>query len=281
MSPLAIVLALAAAAGAAPAPTPKPAAKASTRAAPVEAPWTEDERAFCAAELDGLARRTHLFEVQGLARAEIARRNADASDRVGECRQCFVVEQRRRREELDDLEELDRRGGSSATPLDRDRLWRQIRRERLSGKSPAALTAEERVELQGGLPDEVRETHETLDTAHAQDRTFMRQVHSALACYHGDRREDLKAEIGHEESLVKLGTGDRTRVYALRSQLRESEDVLARSREAARAFPEGLLRCGDPQTTVLRHCLGIRFEGKEREPACDSEAIQQYIRFIK
>src|SRR6266545_1165993 len=96
MSPLAIVLALAAAAGAAPAPTPKPAAKASPRAAPVEAPWTEDERAFCAAELDGLARRTHLFEVQGLARAEIARRNADASDRVGECRQCFVVEQRRR-----------------------------------------------------------------------------------------------------------------------------------------------------------------------------------------
>lgn len=278
MSTLALVLALAAAG----APAATHAGKASARPAPNrEAPFTDEERSFCAGELDAVARRTRLFEAQGLAQAEIARRNATAAASVAECRRRFGAEQRRAREERDDLEELDRRTGPDATELEREAAWRQLRRERLSAKSPSALSDGERAELQAGLQDEVRETHETLDTAHAQDRPFMRQVHSALACYHGDRRDDLTAEIGHEESLVKLGTGDRTRVYALRSRLRESESVLARSREAARGFPEGLLRCGDPQTAVLSHCLGVRLEGKQHEPACDSEAIQQYLRFIR
>ena len=227
------------------------------------------------------AKPAALFEAQGLGSAEIARRNSTAAAAAADCRRRFVGEQRRVRDEHDDLEELDRRAGPAATEIERERAWRQIRRERLSAKSPASLTDKEREELQAGSQDEVLETHQTLDSAHSQDPIFMRQVHSALACYHGARRDALRTDIAHEESLVKLGTGDRTRVYALRSQLRESEDVLGRSRDAARAFPDGLHRCGESQTAVLSHCLGIRFEGKDPEPACESEAIQQYIRFIK
>jgi hypothetical protein len=276
MPTLALVLALATTVA------PAPAAKAAARpAARGEAPWTEEERSFCAAELEALEKRTRLFEAQRLPEPEIARRNASAAAAVADCRRRFVAAQRRLRDEREDLEELDRRTHANATELEREQVWRQIRRERLSSRSPSSLTEEERAELQAGSSEELRETHDALDSAHARDRGFMRQVHSALACYHGGRRESVAAELAHEESLVKLGTGDRTRVYGLKSQLRESEDVLERSREAARTFPEGLLRCSDPQTAVLAHCLGVAFEGKDAEPACESEAIQQYVRFIK
>ncbi len=271
-----VLLALALAA-AGPAARAAPAARAPAAAAPL----SDDERAFCASELGVVERRAHLFAEQGLAEAEIARRNASQLQALADCRRRFTGEQRRLAEEREDLEELDRRAGPTATELERERAWRQIRRERLASRNPASLTPEERAELQAGLGEEVAATHQTLDSAHARDRTFMRQVHSALSCYHGERKAELRESISHEESLVKLGTGDKTRLYALRSQLRESEDVLARSREAAKGYPDGLARCTEPQTAVLAHCLGIRFEAKQAEPACESEEIQQYIRFIK
>jgi hypothetical protein len=83
--------------------------------------------------------------------------------------------------------------------------------------------------------------------------------------------------IGSEEAMLKLGTGDRQNLYTLRSQLRESESVLARSRET----PGGLERCSSPEIAVLSHCLAARSEGGAEEPACASEEIQQYIRLVK
>ena len=89
MPTLALVLALAAAAA------PAPAAKGPARGAPRgDAPWSDEERSFCAAELDALDKRARLFEAQGLPGAEIARRNAGAAGSVAECRRRFVVEQR-------------------------------------------------------------------------------------------------------------------------------------------------------------------------------------------
>ena len=109
----------------------------------------------------------------------------------------------------------------------------------------------------------------------------MRMVHSSLACYHGVRRDRLKDDLRHEEALLKLGQGDKQKAYSLKSELRTSDDVLARSREAAKGFPGGLARCTEEKVAVLAHCLAIRFEGKQQEPACESEEIQQYLRFIK
>jgi hypothetical protein len=255
------------------------AARAKTGPARTDA-MTPEERAFCASELEVVEKRTKVFQAQGLGTAEIDRRNEGPRQSLAECRHRFQVDQRRTAEEQEDLAEVDRRAGPNATELERERIWKQLRRERLAGKSPASLTPEEKAELQAGLQEELAATHQTLDTTHSRDPFFMRQVHSALACYHGDRREDLRVALSHEESLVKVGTGDRTRLYALRADLKQSEEVLARSREAARGFPDGLARCSEPQTAVLAHCLGIRFEGKSAEPACESEQILLYIRFI-
>jgi hypothetical protein len=254
----------------------------SGRAAqPADAGLSAEEKVFCASELEVVEKRTRLFQAQGLTPAELDRRNAGPRENLADCRRRFRIEQRRTSEEQEDLAEVDRRAGANATELERERAWRQIRRERLAGKSPASLSPEEKAELQAGVQEELAATHETLDTAHARDAFFMRQVHSALACYHGDRRKHLTVELSHEDSLVKVGTGDRTRLYALRAELKQSEEVLARSREAARGFSDGLARCSEPQTAVLAHCLGVRLEGKNDEPACESEQIQQYLRFIK
>jgi len=276
----AVLLLVLAAAGAPDLPRAAGTAAAKAPAAR-EAGISEAEKSFCAGELEVIERRTKLFEAQGLAAAEIEKRNESARANLADCRRRFRGEERRASEEREDVAEAERRAGPNATELERERAWKQVRRERLAGKSPASLSAEEKAELEAGLQDEMATTHETLDTAHSRDRMFMRRVHSALACYHGDRREDLRTQISHEDSLVKVGTGDRTRLYALRSDLRQSEEVLERSREAARGFPDGLARCSEPQTAVLAHCLAIRFEAKKNEPACESEEIQQYIRFIK
>jgi hypothetical protein len=131
------------------------------------------------------------------------------------------------------------------------------------------------------MKDEMTATHAALDNAHARDPAFMRIVHSALSCYHGARKRDLEGAIGSEEAMLKLGTGDRQNLYTLRSQLRESESVLARSREASRDVPGGLERCSSPEIAVLSHCLAARSEGSAEEPACASEQIQQYIRLVK
>jgi hypothetical protein len=274
------VLSLALASGLVAAPSRATAAVAAAPSAR-EATPSEEEKAFCAGELEVLDRRTKLFAGQGLAGEEIEKRNQGARASLTECMRRFQAEQRRASEERADLAEVDRRVGVNASELERERTWRQVRRERLAGKSPASLTAEEKAELAEGLQDEMAATHETLDTTHARDRSFMRQVHSALACYHGGRRDQLRTEIAHEESLLKVGTGDRTRLYALRSDLRQSEEVLERSREAAKGFPDGLARCTEPQTAVLAHCLGIHFDARKQQPACESEEIQQYLRFIK
>ena len=76
---------------------------------------------------------------------------------------------------------------------------------------------------------------------------------------------------------MKLGTGDRLRLYSMKSELRTSEEVLARNAEAARALPSGLERCTAPAVAVVTHCLAI----SKPEPACESEEIQQYLRFVK
>ncbi|WP_242394217.1 hypothetical protein [Anaeromyxobacter oryzisoli] len=246
-----------------------------------DVPMSAEEKAFCADELGVVERRARLFQAQGLSAAEIDRRNEGVQQNVAECRQRFGAEQRRAAEKQADLAELERRVGPDATELERQRAWRQLRRERLAVKPASALTADERAELQAGTQEELAATHRTLDTTHARDPRFMRQVHSALACYHGERRAALELEIAHEESLAKVGGGDRTRLYVLRSDLRQSDEVLARSREAARELPDGLARCSEPQTAVLAHCLGIRAEGKKAEPACESEELQQYLRFVR
>jgi len=163
----------------------------------------------------------------------------------------------------------------------RSEIWTQLRLERLSVKPVAELTEEERAELRAGSRAEMAETHATLDTVHARDPAFMRVVHSSLACYHGVRRDRIKDDLRHEEALLKLGQGSRQKAYSLKSDLRLSDDVLARAREATKGYRDGLGRCTEEKVAVLAHCLAIRFEGQVQEPACESEEIQQYIRFIK
>jgi hypothetical protein len=240
-----------------------------------------EERDACAADLEVLEKRVRLFEQQGLRPAEIAKRNETAQLGLDECVRAWRLQRTAEKERLADIAELERRTGPKATDAQRDETWAQIRRERLSGKPPSQLTAEERAELKAGTKAELAETHATLDTVHAKDPAFMRVVHSSLACYHGVRRDRIREDLAHEQSLVKLGQGDKNRVYALKAELRQSDDVLSRSREAAKGFKEGLGRCTEEKIAILAHCLAIRFEERANEPACESEEIQQYIRFIK
>jgi len=240
-----------------------------------------DERQACAADLEVLAKRTKLFEAQGLARAEITRRNEGAQVALEECLRVHKLEVVAARERADDVAELDRRTKPTTTDEQRAELWNQIRRERLSAKPESKLTAEERAELAAGNRAELAETHATLDSAHARDPAFMRVVQSALACYHGVRHDRLREALRHEESLLKLGEGDRQKVYSLQSDLHVTDEVLARSREAAKGFRDGLGRCTEEQVAVLAHCLGVRQEEGRSEPACEAEEIQQYVRLIK
>jgi hypothetical protein len=106
-------------------------------------------------------------------------------------------------------------------------------------------------------------------------------VHSALACYHGDRKADLENLVASEEAVVRLGSGSKQKLYALRSELRLSEEVLARSREEQRRLPGGLERCSEPTVALVAHCLGARLQGRPPEPACEAEQIHQYVRFVR
>ena len=252
-------------------------------AAPVkaDAALSEAERTFCASELDVVERRRKLFEAQGLSAGEIARKNEVHLAALAECRDQFRKQQRSEVEQKQDVEEVTRRAGPDATELERQNVFREVRRERLASKRSSSLTAEEREELASGMGDELAATHTALDRAHARDSSFMRVVNSALSCYHGERKLQLKDLISSEESLLKLGTGDRQKLYALKSELRQSEDVLARTAEAIRDIPGGLDRCTTPAVAVLTHCLAIRLAGTRAEPACESEEIQQYVRFVK
>lgn len=250
-------------------------------AAPAGDAMLEDEAAFCASELEVLEKRGKVFGGQGLSAAEIARKNEPQLLALRECRGRFRAEARRALEQKQDLEEVTRRAGPNATELERDRVWREVRRERLGSKSPASLSPEEKGELAAGMGDELAETHRALDDAHQRDPQFMRVVYSAIACYQGDRRTELRESIASEERMLKLGTGHRQKLYALRSELRQSEEILARNAEAARGLPNGLDRCTTPAVAVVSHCLAVRLTGTRVEPACESEEIQQYIRFIK
>lgn len=242
---------------------------------------SEDERAFCAEELGVLEKRRKIFEAQGLGAAEIARRNETDLRALKECRDRFQADARRASEQKADLAEVTRRAGPNATELERERAWKEVRRERLGSKNPSSLSAEEKAELAAGTGEELQETHRALDNAHLRDPQFMRVIYSAIACYHGERRTDLKEAIASEERMLKLGSGDRQRLYGLRSELRQSQEVLIRNEEASRSLPNGLDRCTTPTVAVVAHCLAIRLSSTRAEPACESEEIQQYVRFVK
>jgi hypothetical protein len=275
---LALVMTLAAATpcpvSAAPSAGPAPAASRG-------GPLSDLQREACASELEVLDRRTRLFRGQGLGAPEIARRNEPSQQALEECLAGYRARRAAEQEKLADMMELDRRVGPDASDAARSEAWAQIRRERLAGKPRSQLTPEEKAELSAGSGAEVAETHATLDTVHARDPAFMRMVHSALACYHGVRRDRLRDRLSAEQARVKRGTGDRQAIYALQSQLRQSDEVLARSREASRRWKGGLLRCTEEQVAVLTRCLTVQFDERPAEPACESEVIQQYVRFVK
>jgi hypothetical protein len=239
----------------------------------------DEEAAFCAEELDVLERREAMFKAQGNSPSEIARRNEPQLRVLADCRERFRAEQRRAREQKQDLEEVQRRVGPDATEKERERAWREVRRERLASKPASQLTPEEKAELAAGMQDEMETTHAALDDAHARDPAFMRMVHSAMSCYHTDRKAELESQIASEQAHLKVGTGDRQRLYSLRSELHQSEEVLARTREATGG--RGLEKCSSPSVAVIAHCMGLRFQGKRPEAACESEEIQQYVRFVK
>ncbi len=240
---------------------------------------SEEEAAFCADDLEIVERRAGLFEAQGLSAAEVVRRNEEQLRTLDECRARFRARQRSALEQKQDLAEVQRRVGPDATEKEREQAWKEIRRERLASKPESQLTPEERAELAAGMQDEMSATHAALDRAHARDPSFMRIVHSALSCYHGDRKDELQGEIASEETLLKLGTGDRQRLYALKSDLRQSDEVLARTREATAGRP--LERCSTATVALITHCMGVRLQGKPLEPMCESEEIQQYVRFVR
>ena len=268
-------VALALLALAAPSGASKPATAAGK---PASGPLSEAERTYCESEVEVFEKRQKLFVAQGLAAAEIARKNEGAARDLAECRTRFREEGNREGELKADLDEAARRAGANATPLERDKAWKEVRRERLASKSPSRLTKEEKAELAEGMQEEVQATHQALDNAHQRDPAFLRVIHSAISCYQGQRRASLKEAIASEENLVKLGSGDRTNLYSLRSELRVSEEVLERNAEASRTLPGGLDRCTTPTVAVVAHCLGI---DDRPEPACASEEIQQYLRFVR
>jgi hypothetical protein len=249
------------------------------RATPGVPKLSEDEATFCADELEVVLRRASLFEAQGLTAAEVDRRNELQIRTLDECRERYRAKRRGAIEQKRDLEEVQRRTGPNATEKEREQVWKEIRRERLASKPASQLTKEERAELAAGMQDEMSATHAALDGAHARDPAFMRIVHSALSCYHGDRKEELETQIASEEALLKLGTGDRQNLYALQSDLRRSQEVLARNREATAG--RMLERCGTPTVALVTHCMGVRLQGKPAEAMCESEEVQQYVRFVR
>jgi hypothetical protein len=244
-------------------------------------PLTDLEKEACASELEVLDTRVRMFQGQGLGAAEITRKNELPQQTLDECLATFRLQRNAELEKLADMNELDRRVGPDASDAVRAETWTQIRRERLAGKPRSQLTPEEKAELEAGSKAEEAETHATIDTAHAQDPVFMRMVHSALACYHGVRRDRIKDQLAAEQAKVNKGAGDKQRVYALQAQLKQSDEVLARSREASKEYKDGLRRCTEEQVAVLTRCLTVKFDDLAPQPACESSQIQQYLRFIK
>jgi hypothetical protein len=240
-----------------------------------------EENAACADDIRMVENRRKLFAAQGLSPAEISGKNAQAEAAVAECRAKF---RREKQSEIDfaaDEAEALARAGAKATPEQKMRAWKEVRRERLATKRASELTPDERAELAAGEGDEMKATHKAMDQAHANDPSFMRIAHSALSCYHGQRKARLDGQIQEEESLLKLGTGDRQRYYTLVSDRKNSEGVLEQIAAAAARYPGGLARCEDRQIAVLAHCISIRFEGAKRQASCDAEEIQQYLRLVK
>lgn len=251
----------------------------------------DEEAAACVNELEVVLRRVALFEKEGLSDGEIARRNEPQLDALDGCRERFAAQRRRALDQERDLAEARRRAGPGATQQERDAALREVRLERLASRPASQLTPEERAELAAGMKGEQRARHVALDRAHARDPAFVRIVHSALTCFHGDRKVQLEEQIASEEALVKLGTGDRNHLYLLRSELRQSEDVLARTREASAG--RWLEPCSSQTVALVAHCMGVQIQRKvvrgeadlERAVAamamCDSEEIQQYVRFVQ
>jgi hypothetical protein len=262
-------------------PLSPPAAAAEPKRPAGAQALSAEERQACASDLEVLDKRAKLFDAQGLPPAEIARRNESAQAALAECLRGFRLEGSAARERAEDVTELERRTKPSTSDEERAEIWNSIRRERLSSKPLSKLTADERAELAAGNGAELAETHALLDNVHGRDPGFMRTVYSALNCYHAVRRDRLRDDLRREESLLKIDQGDRKKVYVLKSDLRTSDEVLARSREAAKGFRDGLGKCTEEQVAVLAHCLAIRFEEGRSEPACEAEEIQQYIRLIK
>ena len=275
---IALAAALVVAAPLHPGAAPQGSAPAATRAKAT--PLDDLEKEACDAELDVLEKRVKFFQAQGVGAAEIGRRNELAQSTLGECLAGYRLKRAAELEKLADMKELDRRVGPEASDTVRAEAWTQIRRGRLASKPRSRLTAEEKAELAAGSKAEVAETHATLDTHNAKDPAFMRMVHSSLACYHGVRRAKLKDQLTAEQARLTRGEGDRQKAYALQSQLKQSDEVLSRSREASRQWKDGLRKCTEERVAVLTRCLAVRFEDRPAEPACDSEEIQQYIRFI-
>lgn len=256
---------------------PPAAASADDAAAAKQA----EENAYCADELHMVENRRRLFQMQGLSSAEIASRNAQAEQAVSECRRKFKREKQAELDFAADEAEAIERAGPKATAEQRMKAWKEVRRERLASKSPSELTPDERAELAAGEGEEMKATHKAMDAAHASDPSFMRISHSALACYHGMRQQRLAGQISEEENLLKLGTGDRQRYYTLVSDKKTSDAVLEQVASAAKRYPGGLMRCEDRQIAVLAHCLALRLEAGKRQPSCEAEEIQQYLRLVR
>ena len=255
---------------------PAPAAADDTAAARMA-----EENAYCADDLRMVENRRKLFVAQGLPEFVIKQKNSQAEEAVAECRKKFRREKAAEVDYAADEREAIQRAGPKATAEQRTRAWKEVRRERLASKSPSELTPEERTELAAGEGDEMDATHKAMDAAHANDPSFMRYSHSALACYQGMRQRRLEGQISEEENLLKLGTGDRQRYYSLSSDKKTTDDVLRQVAAAAARYPGGLIRCEDRQIAVLAHCLAIRLDGGKRQPSCDAEEIQQYLRLVK
>ncbi len=243
-------------------------------------PLSDEEKAFCQNEIEIVEKRRKIFEAQGLSAFEIARRNDGPHRDLAECRQRFQARSRGMSRENQDAEEVARRTGPDATPLERAKALAEVRRERLSSLSPSLLTPEEKAELAAGMAEEMETTHQMMDTVHSRDPKFMRVVHSALACFHTERREELIDRIASEENLIKLGSGDKQTLYTLRSELKTSEVVLAQCREASRHYEYGLDRCTTPPVALVAQCVGIATTGKQ-QPTCEAEDVQQYLRLVR
>ncbi len=240
-----------------------------------------EEDAYCADDIRMVENRRKLFVASGLSPAEIASKNAQAEAAVADCRKKFKREKQAELDFAADEQEAIARAGPKATAEERIKAWKEVRRERLASKPPSELTAEERKELAAGESEEMKATHKAMDVAHANDPSFMRVSHSALACYHGQRRARVAEQLQEEESLLKLGTGDRQRFYTLQSDLNRSDEVLNQVKAAAARYAGGLMRCEDRQIAVLAHCFALRMEGGKRQPQCEAEEIQQYLRLVK